>query len=92
MKKSVTISRQTVEAALRHIRDGVALEDLGVTQDTQNRIERVAHVLRWCQMNPQQDPRVIFRALAAGRYNNACVEWHVAAKDQALYRRLTKNN
>lgn len=90
MKKTVAISRQILEAASRHIRDGVPLSELGVPQEAQNRIERVAHVLRWCKTNPQQDPRVLFRALAAGRHNNSSIEWHVAEKDEALYKRVNE--
>ena len=88
MRRAITVSRQTVEAARKHIYCGVPLADLGVSQEIQNRVERVAHVLKWCQASPGQNPFVVFKALAAGRYDNSMEEWHVAKKDMVLYEKM----
>ena len=88
MKKPTTVSRQTVSAALCHIHDGISLQHLNVSKDVRDRIERVMHVLNRCRQQQGLNPFVLFKELAAGRYNNASEEWHVAKKDEALYERL----
>ena len=88
MKKAVTISRQTVDAAFKHLREGVNLQDLNVTPEVSNRIKRVKYVLDLHEQNVS--PFAIFKKLAAGRYNNASEEWHVAKKDEALYNRINE--
>jgi len=85
MKKVFTVSRKTVEEALRHLRDGVSILDMDIPRDMRDRIERVGYVWRRTQKHPELDAFTLLKQLAAGRYSNSSEEWHVAKKDLALF-------
>ena len=86
MKKAIVISRQTIDAALKHLREGMDINEMNLPPDICNRIKRVKYVLELKDKNT--NAFTIFKQLAAGRYNSASEEWHVAKKDEALYNRL----
>ena len=86
MKKAIVISRQTIDAALKYLRDGVDINELDLPQDLCNRIRRVKYAIELKENN--LNAFAFFKKLAAGRYNSASEEWRVAKKDEALYNRL----
>ncbi len=86
-KKSKAFDR-IFAAAIRHIRDGEPLENIPLSKDEAKRIKRVAHVFSQCQSDPRLDAFILFKRLAAGRYNSSAEEWQVAKKDLELYQLL----
>jgi len=91
MTKPTTVSKITISAAISHIQDGIALQEMNLPKDVRDRVERVLHVRERCRREQGLNPFALFKELAAGRYNNASEEWHAAKKDEALYDRLMEN-
>lgn len=92
MKKVVTVNRQTIDAALRHLREGIPINELGLDADERKRVERVFYAIRTISNHPDTDPFELFRRLAAGRYRTASQEWHAAKRDMILYNRVRNEN
>lgn len=87
---AVSISRQLIEAARRHLSEETPLNELNITQSERNRIERVKYVRFLAEKEPKLDAFERFKRIAAGRYDTAMDEWREAKKDAMLFETLEK--
>jgi len=89
---AVSISRQLVDAARRHLVEDVPLGDMNLGMADRNRIERVKYVRFLSEKEPGLDVFAKLRRLAAGRYENTIEEWREAKKDMMLFEQLLEGN
>lgn len=89
---AVSVSKQLVDATLRHLREGVPIYELGLNQKERDRVERVGYMLRKVAKQPETNVFDTFKRMAAGRYDTALDDWHAARKDKALYDMVVAEN